>query len=162
MSELWDAYVTYWKKYVDVHSLSTRMEYWTPTIANTILIGVLSYCGKVGNYLSWILVLATIVPDICVFIRRMHDAGASAKLFWMGLIPFAGIFFQWMYTLIMFMPHNYYNTNFFAWNDRDEVQTDHGLGWMWIVSSIMTAVSILLWIVFFSAILALISALYAI
>lgn len=77
----------------------------------------------------------------------------------MGLIPFAGIFFQWMYTLIMFMPHNYYNVNFFAWNGRDEVQTDHSLSWVWIVSGIMTAVSVLIWAMFFSLIFAFIAAL---
>lgn len=161
MNELVDAYLDFWRRYVDVHSLSSRMEYWTPTIVNWIILAILdgiddATSTSIFGLLFGIFSIAIIIPNICLFIRRMHDAGASAKLFWMGLIPVAGTFFQTMYFLIMFLPHNYYNANFFAWKEREEVQT-HSLAWFWAIASILTIVNILLWCWALSALLVMIA-----
>lgn len=158
MSNLLDAYLSFWKQYADLHSLSNRTEFWTPTIVNAIIVAILESSSKLA-FLAILFELAVIVPSVCVFIRRMHDAGASAKLFWMGLIPIAGVFFQWMTFLIELMPSNYYNTSFFAWKDRQTVDENANITWMWVVASVMTAVTLLLYVMFFSALLTLFLAL---
>ena len=158
MSNLLDAYLSFWKQYADLHSLSNRTEFWTPTIVNAIIVAILESSSKLA-FLAILFELAFIVPSVCVFIRRMHDAGASAKLFWMGLIPIAGVFFQWMTFLIELMPSNYYNTSFFAWKDRQTVDENANITWMWVVASVMTAVTLLLYFMFFSALLTLVLAL---
>lgn len=158
MSNLLDAYLSFWKQYADLHSLSNRTEFWTPTIVNAIIVAILESSSKLA-FLAILFELAVIVPSVCVFIRRMHDAGASAKLFWMGLIPIAGVFFQWMKFLIELMPSNYYNTSFFAWKDRQTVDKNANITWMWVVASVMTAVTLLLYVMFFSALLTLFLAL---
>lgn len=156
MHNLWQAYVLFWKKYVDVHSLSTRTEFWTPTIVNAVILGLLNGANK-SSIISIVFELAIIIPSISVFIRRMHDAGASAKLFWMGLIPVAGIFFRWVYFLIELLPSNYYNSTFFAWKDRKQINKNATLTWLWTVSWIMTIIMILLEIMVTSAILGLLA-----
>lgn len=158
MSNLLDAYLSFWKQYADLNSLSNRTEFWTPTIVNAIIVAILESSSKL-TVLALLFELAIIVPSVCVFIRRMHDAGASAKLFWMGLIPIAGVFFQWITFLIELMPSNYYNTSFFAWKDRQSVDKNANITWMWVVASVMTAVTLLLYIMCFSALLTLVLAL---
>lgn len=145
MQSLWHSYLSFWKQYVDVNSFSTRKDYWTPTIVNSILVVILSCLGKVGLLLAFVFFLAFVVPSICLYIRRMHDAGASAKLFWMTFIPIAGVFFQWMNFLIMFLPHGAYNADFFAWNQRKlaDIDVNYHLTWFWVVASVMTAISVI-------------------
>lgn len=156
MSNLLDAYLSFWKQYTDVHSLSNLTKFWTPTIVNAVIVAILESNSKL-TVLALLFDLAILVPSICVFIRRMHDAGASAKLFWMGLIPIAGVFFQSMVFLIELMPSNYYNTNFFAWKDRETVNESASLTWMWVVASIITVITLMLYVVCLSAILALVA-----
>lgn len=158
MSNFLDAYLSFWKQYADLHSLSNRTEFWTPTIVNALIVAILESSSKL-TVLALLFELAIIVPSVCIFIRRMHDAGASAKLFWMGLIPIAGVFFQWMTFLIELMPSNHYNTSFFAWKDRQSVDKNANITWMWVVASVMTAVTLLLYIMCFSALLTLVLAL---
>ena len=61
--------------------------------------------------------------------------------------------------LIELMPSNYYNTSFFAWKDRQTVDKNANITWMWVVASVMTAVTLLLYVMFFSALLTLFLAL---
>lgn len=145
MQNLWQHYLSFWKQYVDVNSFSTRKDYWIPTIINSLLVVILVRLGKVGPLLACVFLLACAVPAICLYIRRMHDAGASAKLFWMTFIPIAGVFFQLMSFLIMFLPHGAYNAGFFAWNQRKlaDIDVNYHLIWFWVVAGVMTAISII-------------------
>ena len=61
---------------------SSRSEYWWPMLA--------VFIGTCIPILGILVGLASIIPSICVFVRRMHDIGKSGWWFWLGLIPFVG------------------------------------------------------------------------
>ena len=112
-----DAYINYWKKYVDFKSRSTRSEFWWVVLVNYIISFVTLMFGFVGIFIgmdidladnthitnifafvvgiSLIIVyvlynLATIIPNIMLSIRRIRDTGLSPWWYALKLIVLAG------------------------------------------------------------------------
>lgn len=171
--KIWKAYMRFWQKYTDIHSVSSRMDYWVPMIINMLVL--LSFwlydivdcltsvwMGVQAGFLfeslmgasmdvqtplcltlAFLLVIMT--PTITLFIRRMHDTGASANMFWLSLIPLVGVFFQWVIFLLMFVPHGGYHDNLLAWKKMPirELKVNYPLTWLWILSGVMTVWTIL-------------------
>ena len=94
--------------------------------------------------LTLVFLLAIMTPTITLFIRRMHDTGASANMFWLSLIPLVGVFFQWVVFLLMFVPHGGYHSNLLAWKKMPlrELDVNYPLTWLWILSGVMTVLTI--------------------
>lgn len=88
-----EAITSFFKKYVDFSSRSTRAEYWYIVLMNVIVSAAftfitrrLSFFGTFQTLYS----LAILVPTLAVCIRRLHDIGKSGwNLLWL-LLPIIG------------------------------------------------------------------------
>lgn len=112
-----DAYINYWKKYVDFKSRSTRSDFWWVVLVNGIISLFTLMFGFVGIFIGMdvdsvnsphitnmfafvigiILIiayflyrLATIIPDIMIAIRRIRDTGLSPWWYALKLVAVAG------------------------------------------------------------------------
>ena len=85
----------FFTRYVDFNGRSRRSEYWWAYLAVVIISAVLTV---VLGELAYIWSLATLVPQIAITIRRLHDIGKSGWYYLIGLIPLAGpiILLVWM------------------------------------------------------------------
>lgn len=86
-----EAYVSFWRNYVNFRGKSTRSEYWVPTLVHTFLLllaMVLMYTTKNSEAPFAILLMVIVVlfgiasflPSMAVTARRLHDVGRSAKM----------------------------------------------------------------------------------
>lgn len=98
-----------WRLYADFSGRSRRAEFWAFyvlwLVGIMILGGVPMLLVDMGHadeenlalFVPAILfVLASIVPSIAVFVRRLHDSNKSGWLFLLSAIPYIG----WIFTLI--------------------------------------------------------------
>ena len=81
-----DAVKDAFNRFAEFSGVSTRAQYWYFVLANAIASAVVSLAAgdKGQNLLS----LITLVPNISVAVRRMHDVGKSG---WFVLIPIYNI-----------------------------------------------------------------------
>ena len=82
-------------RYADFNGRSRRSEYWWAYLGTVIISAVLT---AVLGELAYVWSLATLVPQIAITIRRLHDIGKSGWCYLIGLIPLAGpiILLVWM------------------------------------------------------------------
>ena len=94
--------------YATFSGRASRSEYWYFTLFNLLvtialyIVGFIlgatfgsGYTGigvgySIGEVLNWIYTLATIIPCLAVFCRRMHDTGRSGWWWFICLIPIVG------------------------------------------------------------------------
>jgi uncharacterized membrane protein YhaH (DUF805 family) len=93
-------YLAVLKKYAEFSGRARRKEYWMFFLFNVIILIVLSVLdsmfGTVSaqygmGMLTGLYALATLVPNIAVTIRRLHDTDRSGWWILLGLIPLVGI-----------------------------------------------------------------------
>ena len=73
-------------KYAEFSGRASRGEYWWFTIANTILAGIFWLLGNLGgpvSILSLLYLIAVLVPNLSITVRRLHDTGRSG--WWLPL-----------------------------------------------------------------------------
>ncbi|HMG47355.1 MAG TPA: DUF805 domain-containing protein [Allosphingosinicella sp.] len=108
------------KRYADFSGRSRRKEFWIWYLFVMIMYFVLMYLdaalglggsatgyaqgGSVGfnmtgGLLTLLFMLAILVPNIAVAVRRMHDIGKSGWMVLIGLIPLFG----WIYVLYLYV-----------------------------------------------------------
>ena len=82
-------------RYTDFNGRSRRSEYWWAYLGIVIISAVLT---TVLGELAYIWTLATLVPQIAVSVRRLHDVGKSGWWYLIGLVPLVGliILLVWM------------------------------------------------------------------
>ena len=112
-----DAYINYWKKYVDFKSRSTRSDFWWVVLINAIISLFTLMFGFIGIFIgmdvdlannphithmfafvigimliiAYVLYhLATIIPNIMIGIRRIRDTGLSPWWYALKLVVIAG------------------------------------------------------------------------
>lgn len=112
-----DAYINYWKKYVDFKSRSTRSDFWWVVLINGIISLFTLMFGFVGIFIGMdvdsvnnphithmfpfaigimliiaclLYRLATIIPNIMIAIRRIRDTGLSPWWYALKLVTVAG------------------------------------------------------------------------
>ena len=112
-----DAYINYWKKYVDFKSRSTRSDFWWVVLINAIISLFTLMFGFVGIFIGmdlgfdnnphithmfafvigimllityFLYHLATIIPNIMIGIRRIRDTGLSPWWYALKLVVIAG------------------------------------------------------------------------
>lgn len=69
---MFTCYKNYWKNYFNFGGLSKRKDVWTVLIFNFIILSIL---GNISNVLFSLFTIATFIPSISLWIRRLHDGG---------------------------------------------------------------------------------------
>ena len=93
-----NAYRSFWRRYFDFKGYSTRKEYWVPTLVNIVIMAIfllLIYASS-SSKLVWlvnilsgivlIFVIAMIIPQIAVQVRRLHDINRKGFLVYLNLV----------------------------------------------------------------------------
>lgn len=141
------AYRDFWYRWTEPTGRSSRCEFWVPVVINGLIYMVLRFLVKTIGIESAVMTYAVglalvtrvwlwslVIPTINVYLRRMHDVGASAKFFWLTWIPLAGMVFFWVQALVLCFMSNSYTQHWMVWKDRDEGQIDEHIStdWIWI------------------------------
>lgn len=118
-----EAYLSFWKNYINFRGKSTRSEYWVPTLVHIFLLllaMVLMFTTKNAEapfaILMMVIVIlfaiASFVPSIAVTVRRLHDVGRSGKMLiiyyvlsfiagaFENMDSFAGILFNALFIIV--------------------------------------------------------------
>ncbi len=97
LSDLMEWYLEPWKHYVVLRGRARRKEYWTFVLVNLLLSFALVGVSKVNMPLRPIIIIllalilfASIIPNIAVTVRRLHDTGRSGGWFFIYLVPVVG------------------------------------------------------------------------
>ena len=77
-------------KYTQFEGKADRKEFWYFALAMFVVSFVLNIIPGVGQILSAILALATLVPSLALGARRMHDINKSGWFMLVCLIPIIG------------------------------------------------------------------------
>ena len=84
----------FFKNYAEFHGRATRSEYWYWFLAEMIISAILGAIFPVNEdglsvgTVVWS--LATLVPGIALYVRRLHDIGRHWTRVFIGLVPLAG------------------------------------------------------------------------
>lgn len=78
------------KKYCYFEGRAGRQEFWMWFLAVVVVGSILDIIPKIGNGISGLWFLATILPTLGVTARRLHDTGKTAWLILLSLIPIIG------------------------------------------------------------------------
>ena len=93
-----DAVKLFFSNYTNFKGRSTRSEYWWWVLANVIVLFVLQLFTRIFpsglamcfRVIMGLYSLGTIVPNIALSIRRMHDVGKSGWWILISAIPLVG------------------------------------------------------------------------
>jgi len=92
-------------QYLDFSGRARRKEYWVFVLFNMIFVFVAiiidALLGIDGDTVGPLYIgytIATLIPGIAVFVRRIHDIGKSGWMLLVGLIPIVGAI--WLMVLI--------------------------------------------------------------
>ncbi|WP_088013292.1 DUF805 domain-containing protein [Gottfriedia acidiceleris] len=86
-------YLKVLKNYAVFNGRARRTEYWMFFLFNAIITIILSFLqslADIDKILTGIYGLLTILPNLAVGARRLHDSGKSAWWLLIGIIPFIG------------------------------------------------------------------------
>ncbi|MEH7348154.1 DUF805 domain-containing protein [Gottfriedia acidiceleris] len=86
-------YLKVLKNYAVFNGRARRTEYWMFFLFNviiSIILSILQSIANIGEVLTIIYSILTILPSLAVGARRLHDSGKSAWWLLIGLIPFLG------------------------------------------------------------------------
>lgn len=91
-----NAYSSFWRRYFDFKGYATRKEYWVPTLVNIVIMAILLVLIYASSKLVWlvntlsgivlIFVIAMIIPQIAVQVRRLHDINRKGFLVYLNLV----------------------------------------------------------------------------
>ena len=97
------------QKYADFSGRAARAEYWWFVLAIIVcyviiniiesLIGINRMVLGIYGPLMVLLWLATLVPQIAVSVRRLHDTNRTGWWWWIGWVPFFG----WIVLLVFYL-----------------------------------------------------------
>lgn len=96
------AYVSFWKNYVNFSGRTSRAGYWFAMLCNAIIAiilygimiaGAASESGGMivaGYALLALYGLATLIPNIAIAVRRLHDIGKGGVWYLIQFVPCVG------------------------------------------------------------------------
>ena len=98
-----EAVGNFFKQYATFSGRATRSEYWYVVLftfvvemAISLIFGLIS--PEVVSIVSGIYALATLIPNLAIVWRRLHDIGRSGGWYFIGLVPLVG----WIILLVFF------------------------------------------------------------
>ena len=118
---LWDIFkLTMTDHYAKFSGRASRREFWMFQLGQ-ILFGLVFYCALVmmsialpiiiddslmivAPVVSYLYPLAILIPNLGIFVRRLHDTGRSGWMILLGLIPFVGPIVLFIFTLLDSQP----------------------------------------------------------
>ncbi len=112
------------RQYADFEGRARRKEYWMFTLFNlifAILAVVIDGLIGTGAIIYLFYVLATIIPNLSVSVRRLHDVGKSGWMYLVALIPLVG--FIWL--LVLFTTDSQPGDNEYGQNPKEENSGDY-------------------------------------
>lgn len=94
----------YFKQYFNFSGKATRSQFWLAMLANVIVSGIfgtIDYLCFLKSFaygdpsfmmmpLSFFYSLLTLIPNLALQVRRLHDAGKSGGMIFIALIPLIG------------------------------------------------------------------------
>lgn len=86
-------YTNVLKKYADFSGRARRQEYWMFTlfqVAVVIVLAIIDFALETYPLLVGIYVLGTLLPNLAVTVRRLHDLGKSGWWYFIAFVPFVG------------------------------------------------------------------------
>lgn len=94
MSEFLNIYLDYWRSMLRFEGRDSRKKFWVTFLVVLVVaaaVGVIGhFLGGFGNFIRGLYCVASIIPTIAMFWRRMHDTGREG---WWGLIPLLNLLF---------------------------------------------------------------------
>ncbi|MCT9089852.1 DUF805 domain-containing protein [Streptomyces sp. ASQP_92] len=87
-------YIDVLKKYATFRGRATRAEFWMFVLIDSIISVALYFGGpELGLGMAPVVIytVATILPNLAVTVRRLHDTGRSGWVVLVNLIPFFGM-----------------------------------------------------------------------
>lgn len=78
------------KNYCNFEGRATRREFWMFFLFTFILGFIFGLFGKVGMYISCVVSLALLLPNLGLAVRRLHDINKSGWFLFLSLIPLVG------------------------------------------------------------------------
>ncbi len=78
------------KNYCNFNGRATRREFWMYFLFSFILGLIFSFLGEVGMYISVVICLALLLPNLGLVVRRLHDINKSGWYLLIGFIPLVG------------------------------------------------------------------------
>jgi uncharacterized membrane protein YhaH (DUF805 family) len=94
---LMESYFRVIRKYMDFSGRADRREFWMFALCNFIvwivfaILSKIPILGFIFRIVSFLYMLAVLVPSLAVAARRLHDTNQSGFLLFIALVPFAGI-----------------------------------------------------------------------
>ena len=82
-----DFYAAFWTKGFDFEGRTKRIDYWKIILVNAILGAILS---QISNPLYLSFLIASVIPGLAMWIRRIRDAGKQWPWVFIVLIPLIG------------------------------------------------------------------------
>ena len=76
----------YFTNYANFKGRATRSEFWWAYLFTFLATFVLAFIPVIG----WLAMLALIVPNLAIMVRRLHDTGKPWPYILLSLVPFAG------------------------------------------------------------------------
>ena len=112
---LFTAYASMFKKYAQFSGRSRRSEFWFAGLMNSIIVSILYFLlivPRIGAFLIGIYSLVTLIPNLALNVRRLHDTGKSGWCLLLGLIPFFGGIILFVFSVLDSQPGtNQYGPN---------------------------------------------------
>lgn len=91
------AYTAFWKNYANFNGRATRTEFWSAWVGNMLILLLIVILAVVSSGIGLVLYplfgLATLVPNLALMVRRLHDTGrGTIQLLWILLPVLGGLY----------------------------------------------------------------------
>ncbi|TYC50970.1 DUF805 domain-containing protein [Weissella muntiaci] len=120
---MFEYYADFWKNYVNFTGTASRSQYWYAYLWNAIIIALLVAAMLGGALVTGsfsessapipsiiaivilgLFLIALIIPNLSITIRRLRDGGFHWAFIFLGLIPYVGIFGSFVIFIFTLMP----------------------------------------------------------
>ena len=106
MVDFGTAITRFWTNYVNFNGTAQRSEYWFWWLFCWLVSLFFVLVGKISldvcEFLQCVWFVATLIPGLALISRRFHDAGFSAKWFWIPLVCVFGGFLYFGLTGLLY------------------------------------------------------------